>query len=68
MKRVSPEVIDAEKAVANVLANLETQTQGEVKDIDLEDMVDTDPKTGAPVVKKAVEITLQERPRKRWST
>lgn len=61
-------VIEAQKAVGAVLEELETKTGGDVKDIGLEDMVDTDARTGAPVVQKAVEIKLQERPSKKWST
>jgi hypothetical protein len=63
-----PAVADAQKAIGAVLEELEHRTGGEVKDIALEDMVDTDPQTGRPVVQKSVEITLDEKPRKRWST
>lgn len=59
---------DAEKAIGAVLESLEETTGGEVRKIALEDMVDTDARTGKPVVQKAVEIDLQEKPRKRWST
>lgn len=68
MKNAQHDVTDAEKAVGHVLEKLETATGGEVKGIGLEDMVDTDPETGAPVVKKTVEIKLTQRPAKRWST
>lgn len=63
-----PPVDDAEKAVGTVLQDLERKTGGEVTDISLEDVVDTDPDTGAPVVEKAVEIKLRDKPRRRWST
>jgi hypothetical protein len=65
---VQPAIVEAQKAVGAVLEALEAKTGGDVKDIALEDMVDTDPRTGAPVVQKAVEIKLQERPRKKWAT
>jgi len=68
MKRDSPKVEQAEKEVGAVLEKLETQTGDDVKDIGLEDMVDTDPHTGAPVVKKAVDIKVVSKPTKRWST
>ena len=58
----------AEKKVNEVLEDLEDDTGGDVKDIDLEDMVDTDPATGGPVIKKAVDIDLQRQPApRRWS-
>ncbi len=63
-----PAVAEAQKAIGAVLEQLEHRTGGEVKDIALEDMVDTDPRTGRPVVQKTVEITLDEKPRRRWST
>jgi hypothetical protein len=63
-----PTVDDAEKAVGTVLEDLEKKTGGEVTDISLEDVVDTDPATGAPVVEKAVEIELRDRPKRKWST
>lgn len=63
-----PPVKDAEKAVGAVLEDLERKTGGEVTDISLEDVVDTDPATGAPVVEKAVEIKLRDKPKRKWST
>lgn len=70
MNRTPPKapVSDAEKAVGTVLEQLENKTGGEVTDISLEDVVDTDPRTGQPVVEKAVEIDLRDRPRRKWST
>ena len=68
MKRDSPEVEKAEKEVGKVLEKLEAETGDDVKDIGLDDMVDTDPRTGAPVVKKAVDIKTVSKPVKRWST
>jgi hypothetical protein len=64
----SPKVEQAEKQVGAVLEQLEADTGVEVKDIGLEDMVDTDAATGRPVVKKAVDIKVQQKPLKRWST
>ena len=58
---------EAEKKVGAVLEDLEQDTGGEVKDIDLEQMVDTDPATGRPVIEKAVEIDLEHRQPRKWS-
>lgn len=60
-------VKEAEKKVGAVLEDLEQDTGGEVKDIDLEHMVDTDPATGRPVIEKAVEIDLEHRHSRKWS-
>jgi len=68
MKRDTPQVEQAEKEVGAVLEKLESETGGDVKDIGLEDMVDTDARTGAPVVKRAVDIKIAQKPVKRWST
>jgi hypothetical protein len=57
----------AEKEIGAVLENLEEDTGGDVKDIGLEDVVDTDPATGRPVIEKAVEVNLQDKPPRRWS-
>jgi hypothetical protein len=62
-----PAVDKAEKEIGGVLEQLEQKTGGEVKDIGLEDVVDTDKTTGQPVLEKAVEINLQDKPPKRWS-
>ena len=62
-----PAVDKAEKEIGAVLENLEEDTGGDVKDIGLEDVVDTDPATGQPVIEKAVEINLQDKPPRRWS-
>lgn len=69
MKRAEPQkVIEAEKKVGAVLEQLESETDVEVKDIGLEDMVDTDPQSGRPVVKKTVDIKIAQKPTKRWAT
>ena len=68
MTDTKPAVIEAQKAIGAVLENLENKTGTEVRDIGLEDMVDIDPRTGSPVVQKAVEIKLQPKPTKRWAT
>lgn len=68
MSPKQPAVIEAQKAIGAVLEDLEAKTASEVRDIGLEDVVDTDPRTGAPVVQKAVEIKIQPRPSKRWAT
>lgn len=61
----TPEVDSAERKVAAVLDELEEATQGEVRKLQLDDMVDTDA-DGRPVVRKAVDIQLQRRPRRSW--
>jgi len=68
MSPKQPAIVEAQKAIGTVLEQLEAKTGGEVREIGLEDMVDIDPRTGAPVVQKAVEITLQPRPAKKWAT
>lgn len=60
------EINEAERRIGNVLAELETQTGSDVKDISLEELVDTDPATGQPAVHKGVEITVTPRPQRRW--
>ncbi len=68
MNHEKSEVKEAEKKVGAVLENLEKETGDDVKDIGLEDMVDTDPQTGRPVVKKSVDIKTTQKQQKRWST
>lgn len=68
--RITPlpkaEVDKAERKVDNILEDLEEETNSEVKDIDLEDVVETDPATGQPDVHKTVDITVQPKPQRRW--
>jgi hypothetical protein len=66
-KPESPAIQSAERAIGGVLEHLEDETGDEVVDLSLEDVVDTDPTTGRPVVEKAVEIQTRQRPTKRWS-
>ncbi|MFY3386442.1 hypothetical protein [Paracidovorax sp. MALMAid1276] len=68
---LSPNVPDtqvqqAERKVSAVLEELEESTDSEVKDIALEDVIDTDPTTGRPTLRQAVDITVQPRPRRSW--
>ena len=60
------EVTQAEKQIGNVLANLESETNSDVKEIALEDLVETDPATGKPALHKGVEITITPRPSRKW--
>ncbi len=60
------EVDAAERKIGAVLADLEQQTDGEVVRLKLDDIVDTDA-AGRPVFKKAVDIELRRRVRRRWS-
>lgn len=62
----SAEINEAERRIGHVLAELETQTGSDVKDISLEELVDTDPATGQPAVHKEVEIKVTPRPQRRW--
>lgn len=62
----TPEVDEAERKVAGVLGDLEDDTEDEVKDVDLEEVVDTDDQ-GRPEVKKAVDITVEHKPKKGWA-
>ncbi|SFE19734.1 hypothetical protein [Paracidovorax konjaci] len=57
----------AEKRVGEVLEQLETETQSEVSKISLEDVVDTNPRTGRPEVQKHVDITVEPKPDRKWS-
>lgn len=59
-------VKQAERKVNAVLEELEESTDSDVKDIDLEDVVDTDPSSGQPTVRQAVDITVQPRPKRSW--
>lgn len=61
-------VEEAERKVGAVLQDLEEDGDMDVKDIDLEEVVDTDAHD-RPVVKKSVEIQAQQRPeRKGWAS
>ena len=66
MKSSKAAVDEAKKEVGAILENLENSTGGEVKNIGLDAVVDTDPLTGSPVIKKTVDIKLSERPAKTW--
>lgn len=56
----------AERRVGAVLQDLEAETASDVQDIGLDDMVDTDPATGKPVLRKAVDIDVRKRPERSW--
>lgn len=62
----TPAVDQAERKIAGVLHDLEEETNGEVKDIELEDVVDTD-NTGRPVVKRAVDVKIQQNSKRGWA-
>lgn len=62
----TPEVDEAERKVASVLGDLEEGSDHEVKDVELEDVVDTDAQ-GRPEVKKAVDITVEHKPKRGWA-
>ncbi len=60
------EVDKAERKIDNILEELEKETNSQVQDIDLEDVVEIDPATGQPGVHKTVEVTVQPRPQRKW--
>lgn len=63
-----PQVDEAERKVGAVLQELEDHSDVDVKDIDLEEVVDTDAQN-RPVVKKAVDIQAEQRPKKKgWAS
>ena len=62
----SDEVDAAERRMGSVLEGLEADTGGRVRDIELEDVVDTD-QHGRPVLKKKVEIAMEPRQVRHWS-
>lgn len=62
----TPQIEEAERKVSAILEELENATDVDVKDIDLEAVVDTDPASGRPAVHQAVEITVQPRARRKW--
>jgi hypothetical protein len=59
-------VEQAERRVGAVLQDLESETGSDVEDIGLDDMVDTDPATGKPVLRKGVDIDVRKRPERSW--
>ncbi len=59
------EVDAAERRVGGLLQDLEKDTGGEVKDVDVEEVVDTD-KQGRPVLKKKVDIDMVPRKERHW--
>lgn len=63
-----PQVDEAERKVGAVLQELEEHSDVDVKDIDLEEVVDTDAQN-RPEVKKAVDIQAEQRPKKKgWAS
>lgn len=60
------EVDEAERKVGAILDELEDDTNSEVKDIDLEDVVENDKESGQPAVHQAVEITVVPRAQRKW--
>ena len=56
----------ARRKIGAVLDELERNTSSEVKDVDLEQVVDDDPETGKPTVHDSVDIDVEPRPQRRW--
>ena len=66
-QREPAEVGEAERKLGGVLHELEERTGVDVQDVELQEVVDTDA-SGAPVVRKAVDIQVARRPLKKgWS-
>lgn len=68
--RVTPlpqsKIDEAERKVGAILDELEDDTHSDVKDIALEDVIDTDKDSGKPALHPAVEITVQPRAQRKW--
>ena len=68
--RITPlpqsEIDEAERKVGAILDELEDDTHSDVKDIDLEDVIETDSASGHPAVHQSVDITVQPRSQRRW--
>lgn len=62
----APEVEAAERKIGAVLSELEEETGAQVTGIDLSDVVEADAH-GRAVVKKAVDIRVNQRRSKGWS-
>ncbi|MBU0749528.1 MAG: hypothetical protein KKB95_12310 [Gammaproteobacteria bacterium] len=60
------EIDEAERKVGAILDELEDDTHSDVKDIDLEDVIETDKDSGKPALHQAVEITVQPRAQRKW--
>jgi hypothetical protein len=60
------EVDEAERKVGAILDALEDDTNSDVKDIDLEDVVENDKESGRPALHQGVEITVQPRAQRKW--
>ena len=60
------EIDEAERKVGAILDELEDDTNSEVKDINLEDVVENDRDSGQPAVHQAVEITVVPRAQRKW--
>ncbi|MNL87365.1 hypothetical protein D3C87_2164840 [compost metagenome] len=49
-----------------ILDELEDDTHSDVKDIDLEDVIETDKDSGKPALHQSVEITVEPRAQRKW--
>ena len=68
--RITPlpqsEIDEAERKVGAILDELEDDTHSDVKDIDLEDVIETDKDSGNPALHQSVEITVEPRAQRKW--
>lgn len=62
----TPEVDAAERKIGGVLHELEQATDGDVKNIGLDAIVDQD-EAGRPVVKKSVDVTMERSAKRGWA-
>lgn len=62
----SEKIDQAKRKIGAVLEDLEQRTASEVTDVDLEQVVDDDPRTGLPTVQDAVDIDVQSKPQRKW--
>ncbi len=64
---IPKEKIDqAERKIGAILEDLEESTSTEVKDVDLEKIVDDDPVTGRPTIHDGVDIEVEAKPQRKW--
>ncbi|MFN3436375.1 MAG: hypothetical protein ACK41V_01650 [Acidovorax sp.] len=68
--RITPlpqsEIDEAERKVGAILDELEDDIHSDVKDIDLEDVIETDKDSGKPTLHQSVEITVEPRAQRKW--
>lgn len=61
------QIDQAERKIGAVLEDLEQQTSSEVKEVELVQVVEDDPKTGVPAVHDSIDIDVDPRPQRSGS-